>query len=153
MRSRTRMTIAAVAAAAALAAGTTAAAAASPQTARTTTNASPAIGFTWTPLHLLNGWTALSGPTYGTPSYAVRNGVLYLRGILAAPKTILPEVAVLPSGARPRHFLWLTYTNFGGDNVGEMEIEPTGDMFIYAATTGGPPVDPSLAAISFPLSS
>jgi len=48
---------------------------------------------------------------------------------------------------------WLTYTNFGGDNVGEMEIEPSGDGFVYGSTTGTAPIDPSLAAISFPLSS
>jgi hypothetical protein len=148
-----RTTLTAVAAVAALAAGTTAAAAASsPGPARATRQAAPAT-FTWTSLHLINGWTALSGPTYGTPSYSVQNGVLYLRGVLSAPKSGGPEFAVLAAGARPTHYLWLTYTNFGGDNVGEMEIEPSGAMFAYASITGGPPVDPSLAAISFPLSS
>jgi hypothetical protein len=145
------MTMAAVAAAVTLAAGTTAAAASS-GTARPGTHPSPAAGFTWTPLHLINGWTALSGP-YGTPSYAVRNGVLYLRGILHAPSSGPPGFAVLPPGARPAHYLWLAYFNFGADNVGEMEIEPDGDMFAYGVTSGSGPVDPSLAAISFPLGS
>jgi hypothetical protein len=90
----------------------------------------------WHSLHLLNGWTALSAKYYGNPSYAVSNGVLYLSGILSAPKSGLPEIAVLPKGARPTHYLWLTHTNFGGDNVGEMEIEPSGDVFVYGSTTG-----------------
>jgi hypothetical protein len=153
MRTRMRMTLAAVAAAAALAAGATAAAAASsPGAARATRHAAAAT-FTWTPLHRINGWTALSGSTYGTPSYAVQNGVLYLRGILSAPTSGVPEFAVLPSGARPAHYLWLSYMNFGADNIGEMEIEPNGEMFAYGSTTGGSAVDPSLATISFPLSS
>jgi hypothetical protein len=146
MRTRTRMTLAIIAAAAALTAGATAAAAASGP-------ARHAAAFSWTPLTLINGWTALSGPTYGTPSYAVRDGVLYLRGILSAPTSGEPEFAVLPPGARPAHYLWLSYMNFGADNIGEMEIQENGDMFAYGSTTGGPAVNPSLAAISFPLSS
>lgn len=152
MRTRMRVTLIAVAAAAALTAGTTAAVAAS-GSAPTHASNHTTTTFSWTPLHLLNGWTALSGSVYGTPSYAVQNGVLYLRGILSAPKSALPGVAVLPSGARPAHYLWLTYMNFGGDNVGEMEIEPNGSIDVYGSTTGGPAVDPSLATISFPLSS
>jgi hypothetical protein len=187
MRTRKRITLAAVAAAGALAVGTTGTAAASspgamqgpsptatagasspapaPVASQTGTAAASSPGsapapsqpvtgpVTWTALNLINGWTVLSGPTYGTPSYAVRNGVLYLSGILSAPPTGAPEVAVLPPGARPAHYLWLSYLNFGADNVGEMEIQPDGEMFIYGSTTGGPAVDPSLAAISFPLSS
>jgi hypothetical protein len=109
--------------------------------------------FGWHRLTLLSGWTPLSATDYGYPSYAVSNGVLYLSGILSAAKSDDPEVAVLPKGARPAHFLWLTYMNFGGDNVGEMEIQPNGDVFVYGSTTGTAAVDPSLAAISFPLSS
>jgi hypothetical protein len=153
MKTRMRMTLAIVAAAAALAAGATAAAAASSPGAARVTRQAAAAAFTWTPLKLKNGWTAVSGSTYGSPSYAVRNGVLYLRGILSAPASGEPEFAVLPSGARPAHYLWLSYTNFGGDDIGQMEIEPSGEMFAYQSTTGGPAIDPSLAAISFPLSS
>jgi hypothetical protein len=79
--------------------------------------------------------------------------VLYLSGILQAPESAEPEFAVLPQGARPAHYLWLSYMNFGGDDLGEMEIEPNGGMFAYSTTAGGPPADPSLATISFPLSS
>jgi hypothetical protein len=112
-------------------------------------------GFSWHPLHLLNGWTALSPKDYGAPSYAVKDGVLYLSGILQAPNpTYGPEFAVLPAGARPSHFLWIIYYNFGGSGtnlIGNMEIQPDGDMFAYS--NGGQTLDPSLQAISFPLSS
>jgi len=112
-------------------------------------------GFTWHPLRLLNGWKAESGRYYGTPSYAIKDGVLYLSGILRAPQpTMAPEFAQLPAGARPTHFLWLSYYNFGGGGVnliGNMEIEPDGAMFAYS--NGGPILNPSLQAISFPLSS
>jgi hypothetical protein len=148
-----RMTIAAVAAAAAVAAGGATVALARPDPAAAATHTTAATGFTWHPLHLMNGWTLLSGSIYGTPSYATGNGVLYLAGILQAPESGEPEFAVLPRGARPAHYLWISYMNFGGDDLGEMEIEPNGGMFAYPTTGGGPPVDPSLAAISFPLSS
>jgi hypothetical protein len=153
MLNRVRMTIAVSAGAVVIAAGSAAAALASPGSAAAATHTSAASGFTWHPLHLINGWTVASPPVYGRPSYAVRDGVLYLSGILQAPKSGEPEFAVLPQGARPVHYLWLSYTNFGADDLGEMEIEPSGDMFAYATTNGSPPVDPSLAAISFPLSS
>jgi len=139
---------AAALAAPALALGATAAAGA----ADATHGPSAVTALTWTPLNLIDGWTALSASTYGAPSYSVQNGILYLRGILSASTAAGPEVAVLPSAARPSHYLWLTYTNFGGDNVSEMEIEPNGEIFIYGSAAGGP-VDPSLAALSFPLSS
>jgi hypothetical protein len=155
MRTRTRLTIAAVTGAALMAAG--GAAFASTQAAAATTqktaSTSAASAFTWHRLHLINGWTALSSSVYGSPSYAVRDGVLYLSGILAAPKSGEPEFAVLPKGARPAHYLWISYMNFGGDDLGEMEIQPDGEMFANPTTSGGPVVDPSLAAISFPLSS
>jgi hypothetical protein len=155
MLSRMRMTIAASVGAVVIAAGSGAAALASPGSAAAATHTSAASGFTWHPLHMINGWTAASPPVYGRPSYAVRDGVLYLSGILQAPEPGRggPEFAVLPQGARPTHYLWLSYTNFGADDLGEMEIEPSGEMFAYATTNGSPPVDPSLAAISFPLSS
>jgi hypothetical protein len=116
-----------------------------------------ATGLTWHPLHLLNGWKAESARYYGTPSYAIQDGVLYLSGILQASRaTTGPEFAVLPPGVRPHHFLWLIYYNFGGGGtnlIGNMEIEPSGGMFAYAPAGGGQIQAPSLQAISFPLSS
>ena len=111
---------------------------------------------TWHPLHLINGWTSVtdSARYYGIPAYAIQDGILYLSGILQARSATDPEFAVLPAGARPRHYLWLIYYNFGGGGanlIGNMEIEPAGGMFAYA--NGGQIIDPSLQAISFPLSS
>ena len=127
-----------------------------------TAQASPAVtstthstsGFTWHPLRLLNGWKAASARFYGTPSYAVKDGVLYLSGILDASRSSGSQVAILPHGARPAHFLWLLCDNFGGSGAGlavNMEIEPGGDIFVYS--NGGQLADPSLQGISFPLSS
>lgn len=157
MNTRMRITIAAVTGAALLAAGGGAAALASPRSApaasRGASGGASAAAFTWHRLHPINGWSAVSSSVYGSPSYSVRDGVLYLSGILSAPKNAQPEFAVLPKGARPAHYLWISYMNFGGDDIGEMEIQPDGEMFAYSATNGGPPADPSLAAISFPVSS
>src|ERR1700722_919638 len=113
-----------------------------------------APAFQWHKLSLTDGWKAAGSATYGTPSYAIKDGTLYLSGILAAPKgQAKPEFAKLPSGARPKHFIWLSFLNFGEDSLGEMEIEPGGEMFAYSTTDGGPLIAPSLATISFPLSS
>lgn len=167
MNTRMRVALAAFAGAGLIAAGGGAAALASPGGAATATRAAavtdgtqPAAqphsaAFTWHPLHLINGAKTLSARYYGTPSYAVRDGVVYLSGILQAPPSAYgPVFAVLPPSARPRHFLWVLYYNFGGGGanlVGNMEIEPDGEMAAYP--NGGSVLDPSLQAISFPLSS
>ena len=112
MNTRKRMVITAVVAASMIAAGPGAASACHSQRGgsrlaqrgrhpRTIQPAASQLstGFTWRPLHLLNGWKALSPGTYGAPSYAVRDGVLYLSGILQAPRpTYGPEFA----SSRPR---------------------------------------------------
>jgi hypothetical protein len=166
MNTRMRIALAAFAGAGLIAAGGSAAAFATTGAATAATRVAATHGshraarpdssaITWHPLHLLNGWKALSDQTYGAPSYAVQDGVLYLSGILQAPEqSPSPEFAVLPAGDRPTHFLWVVYYNFGGAGtnlVGNMEIQPNGDMFAYANT--GPLLNPSLQAISFPLSS
>ncbi|HUD38620.1 MAG TPA: hypothetical protein VMR14_17095 [Streptosporangiaceae bacterium] len=115
---------------------------------------SPSSGIQWHKLRLFNGWTALDAGDYRTPSYGVKDGVLYLSGILAAPRHgEQPQVGRLPEGARPPSYLWLSFMNFGADNLGEMEIEPDGDVFVYSLASSGPLVDPSLDGISFPLNS
>ena len=166
MNTGMRVAVAAIAGSTVVAAVSGAVALASTSSARTTQAAASAhvagpassqysAGFTWHALHLRNGWRALDVGTYRAPSYAVRDGVLYLSGILVAPHpTMAPEFAVLPVGARPAHDMWMIYYNFGGGGtnlIGNMEIEPDGGMFAYS--NGGPTLDPSLQAISFPLSS
>lgn len=164
MKARTRIAVAVIAVAGIAAAGGGGVALASSGTPAAVTRAAadarpgtaPPAQFTWHPLHLLNGWKAASAQYYGVPAYAIEDGVLYLSGILQAPQpTFAPEFAVLPAAARPRHFLWLIYYNFGGSGdslIGNMEIDPGGDMFAYG-NGSGPILDPSLQAISFPLSS
>jgi hypothetical protein len=161
MKPRTRIAGAVIAVAGLIAAGGGAALASSstPVTTQATSGAHAAAAtssqVTWHPLHLINGWKTMSAKDYGAPSYAIQDGVLYLSGILTPPRSGLPEFAVLPAGAHPKHFLWLLYYNFGGGGgglVGNMEIEPNGDMFIYPPASG-PILNPTLQAISFPVNS
>ena len=164
MKARTRIAAAIIAGASLIAAGGGGAALASSGTSAAATHATAGAStergdrstFTWHPLRLLNGWTGVTNSAryYGVPSYAIKDGVLYLSGILQAESAKGPQFAILPPGARPKHFLWLIYYNFGGGGsnlIGNMEIEPDGSMFAYA--NGGRIIDPSLQAISFPLSS
>jgi len=160
MNTRTLVTAAAVAAAGMIVAGSGPTALATP-TVKTVSRtvacrrpAAPAAPtrFVWHPLHLMHGWKAFSAGVYGTPSYAVRDGVLYLRGILRAPRPIpgSPELvfARLPVGARPAHDVWTIYYNFGsgGSNlVSNMLIGHDGVMAAYANT--GRIEHPSLQAI------
>jgi hypothetical protein len=157
MNTRMRMVAAVIAGAAVLGTGGAAVAAASTGSATAATHvpavATSAASLTWHPLHLLNGWTAWSPGAYGTPSYAVQNGVLYLRGIVRGP-SLRWTFAQLPAGARPSHFLWLNAFNMNSSSTVRtpctMEITPSGFM----AVTGGASVTiASLAAIEFPLSS
>jgi hypothetical protein len=164
MKARTRITAAVIAGAALVVAGGGGAALASsgksaaPAPASADSSTAPGNGsvFTWHPLRLVNGWTGVTNSAryYGVPSYAIKDGVLYLSGILQAESAKGPQFATLPPGARPKHYLWLLYYNFGGagsNPTGSMEIQPDGGMFAYA--NGGHIIDPSLQAISFPLSS
>ncbi len=81
--------------------------------------------------------------------------LMYLRGVVAGPSTIPnPEFARLPAGARPVHNLYIICYNFGGAGsnlTDHISISPNGDMGVISGS--GTPVNPSLAAISFPLSS
>ena len=161
MKPRTRIAGAVIAVAGIIAAGGGAALASSgaPATTHATTGAHAGSAtsnqVSWHPLHLVSGWKAMSAKYYGAPSYAIQDGVLYLSGILTPPPSGAPFFAVLPNGAHPKHFLWLLYYNFGGGGtglVGNMEIEPNGDMFIYAPASGQI-LNPALQAISFPVNS
>jgi hypothetical protein len=144
------MAIAAIAAAATLTAGGGATAFASQRTAAATARSAAATGFTWHPLHLINGWKAVQPSVYGTPAYALSNGVVYLRGMIRTHQgfTIF---TVLPPGARPAHWLWVSF--LGGSVIGAMAIEPGGVMLAQSLTgSGSQPATASLSGISFPLS-
>jgi hypothetical protein len=156
MNTRMRVAIAAIAGTAALAAGGGAAALANPASAVATMQTAASTGFTWHPLHLVNGWRASSPGATGVPAYAVQNGVLYLRGGLIAnrPKPSVDTFAVLPASVRPSHYLWISCANttvaWTGTATGTLLIQPNGDMLITLLTNNAAP---SLSGISFPLSS
>jgi hypothetical protein len=149
MSTKRRMAIAAIAAAAMLLAGGGATALASQKATAATPRTTAATGFTWHPLHLIDGATAWSPTSYGTPAYAVRDGVLYLKGIVREPGSI-GAFTQLPVGARPSHYLWMNCFNLSRNVACSLEIGPDG--FIAAHTSTGTP-RASLAGISFPLSS
>src|SRR5215469_7599568 len=69
----------------------------------------PITGVAWHQLTLINGW--VSGPSQslgeGIPSWAVRNGVVYLDGSAVQTSGDLGEFAVLPPAARPSHDLYM----------------------------------------------
>jgi hypothetical protein len=66
--------------------------------------------FTWHSFKLMNGWVSASKPSVktGTPSWALRGGVVYLRGAVkvAATKTST-TFGTLPTYARPAHNLYI----------------------------------------------
>jgi hypothetical protein len=156
MNTRMRTATVVMAGAAMLAAGGGAAALASAGPAPAAAHAPAATGFSWHPLHLINGWKADMPRYFGTPAYAVHDGVLYLRGALI-PDRASPSIdmfAVLPAGLRPSHYLWISCANstvaMTGTATGSLAISPGGDMLITVLTSNA---RPSLSGISFPLSS
>jgi len=166
MTTRMRVALAAVAGAAMIAVGG-GGGACSPNSAKTGAQAAAGMGgakpaagqvaatFTLHPLALLNGFKSYDSSFFGVPAYAVSDGVLYLRGVVAGPSTIPnPEFARLPAGARPLHNLYIICYNFGGAGsnlTDHISVGPDGAMGVISGA--GAPVNPSLAAISFPLSS
>ncbi len=97
-------------------------------------------------LALINGW--ISGQhQYGTgdPSYAVRNGVVYLSGSLQGGTA--GDFGVLPPAARPSHVIYRgVYTHDGA--FLHIYIEPSG--FVGGYHTGTGQAFTSLAGVSFP---
>jgi hypothetical protein len=97
-------------------------------------------------LALTNGWT--SGQHQyrtGDPSYAVRNGVVYLSGSLKGGTA--GDFGVLPAAARPSHIIYRgVYTHDGA--FLHIYIEPSG--FIGGYHTGTGQAFTSLAGVSFP---
>jgi len=126
---------------------TAAAAPAAPPTAARTVSA-PAP-FLWHPLPLENGWASASTKSLvtGVPAWAIRNGVVYLRG--AVKQTIAgasATVAQLPQFAWPTHEEYLqVYTS--ADRPGDLYISADGAIEAY---DGNAETFTSLAAVSYP---
>jgi hypothetical protein len=106
-----------------------------------------ATTLTWHKLALINGWTpSQSSIPTGKPGYAIKRGVVYLRGSLHQPAGANRVFAVLPKAARPARSLYITVvTSF--DVPGTLLITPDGTMQAYHGNAQG---FTSLAAISYP---
>jgi len=117
--------------------GTTAAPGTTPATA----------SFLWHTLPLENGWTSASTkslPT-GTPAWAIRDGVVYLRGAIKQPTSGSEIFAQLPSFAWPTHNTYLTvYTST--DVPGILFVSTSGVMWAY---NGNSATFTSLAGVSY----
>lgn len=109
-----------------------------------------ATAFTWHNLHLINGWKpAPDVVDSGRPAYALRGGIVYLRGAIYQPVPGSGKFAFLPPGTRPAHnLLTIIYTSPGA--AGTLVIATTGVML---AVGGNAAVFSSLAAVSFPRTS
>jgi len=100
----------------------------------------------WHVLVLTNGWSTTSPSRYGSPAWAVSNGVVYLRGVVQGG--IGADLAKLPRGARPAHWLWITYVTSGPTTSG-MLIRPTGLISLFGP--GDAKTFSSLSGVSFPV--
>jgi hypothetical protein len=107
-----------------------------------------AAAFTWHRLKLLNGWKSASTTSIpaGTPSYAVRDEVVYLNGAIKQPVAGSEEFARLPAGSRPAHTLWMQVLT-GTSVLGTLRVFPDGLMSAY---NGGATTETSMAMVSFP---
>ena len=105
-------------------------------------------GLTWHPLTLINGWQSEQGTdNSGDPSWAVKNGIVYLSGSMHQPGGgVNNEPAMLPVAARPAHKQYIAVYTQGGV-TGTLEIWPTGQMYIG---TSNAQAYTSLAGLSFP---
>jgi hypothetical protein len=110
----------------------------------------PVAGFTWHPLHLMNGWHSPPA-SFGTghPAYAVKGGVVYLSGSVRQDSGTSPEFAVLPRSARPVHKMLLLADTFG-DSLGGLTIKPSGALYATSRPQANARGFTSLAAISYP---
>jgi hypothetical protein len=114
-------------------------------------------GVSWTPLALLNGWRSENfAYSSGNPKVALQSNIVYLSGSLGQPTPGSDVFAVLPTGFRPTHNMWITvYTN--GDTSGSLYIGHDGTMEAFSTGTCGAgntaQCYTSLAGVSFPINS
>jgi hypothetical protein len=112
-----------------------------------TAKASAAIA--WHPLKLANGWRPASraGLYTGTPAWAVRAGVVYLRGAIKRPAADDDNiVGELPKAAWPATGLYLS-VDTSADVPGIVYVGTNG---VLEAFDGNAPAFTSLSAISYP---
>jgi hypothetical protein len=99
----------------------------------------------------MNGWAsgANLNTGYGRPSWAVRQGVVYLSGSVYQPTGTNPFLARLPPAARPASRMYITvYTN--DSTTGYLTVYPTGLISAQSSPSGNARTYTSLASVSFP---
>ncbi len=109
--------------------------------------------FTWHAFKLLNGWVSASAPKLktGTPSWALRGGVIYLRGAVKVTGVTEKKstFAMLPKYARPAHNLYIqVWTD--KDTPGSLFVGTDGELEAFNGAAG---IFTSLAGVSFATSS
>jgi hypothetical protein len=114
-------------------------------------NSAPARSatFTWHPLKLLHGWKSASTRLVvtGTPAWALRDGVVYLRGAIKQPKAAGSSTfAALPKDARPASVLYIQVFS-RSDVPGILNIDSNGELEAY---DGNAYAFTSLSGVSYP---
>ncbi len=102
-------------------------------------------------LTLLNGWARANAAT-GTPSYTVRNGVVYLEGALSQYPAGPISCARLPVGLRPVHTVYVQ-TRDGYSTTGAVRIQPSGIMSCYNTVQSDAAVETVVWGVSYPVNS
>jgi hypothetical protein len=115
-------------------------------------SAGPATaGFSWHKLTLVNGWKPFSSGT-GSPSWAVKGGVVYLSGALRQPAGSNDMFARLPKAARPAHLSYLIVYTLNA-STGNLIVSSDGTLRVYSNPAGNAQGFTSLASISYPAAS
>jgi hypothetical protein len=128
--------------------------AASAATGRAASARPATAGVLWHKLTLLNHWRSEQKfLASGDPAWAIRGGVVYLRGGMTQfPRgfTESDEFAVLPKAARPARKLYLTVQ--ADDIYGDLVIYPSGVMDVSSSAALDAKSFTSLDGVSFPAS-
>jgi hypothetical protein len=110
------------------------------------------VKFNWHPLKLIHGWKSASAKHFvtGTPAWALRDGVVYLRGAIKQPNADgSVTFASLPKAARPASKLYIQV--FSKSAVpGILYIGSGGTLDAY---DGNAYAFTSLSAVSYPTAS
>jgi len=135
----------------ALGGGAAGAATVKPATVKSATaTIAAATGVRWHRLHLLGGWVSENSQVAnGNPAWAIRAGIVYLRGSMHQPSGSSGVFAVLPKAARPAHQQYITVPA-GNETTGYVDVSPNGNLGVGSAG-GDPRAFTSLAGISFPV--
>lgn len=121
-------------------------------TGRAQSDPATSATFTWHPLKLLHGWKSASTrrQVTGTPAWALRDGVVYLRGAIKQPKAGgNPAFASLPKDARPASVMYIQVFS-RSDVPGILNVDSNGVLEAYDGNTHA---FTSLSGVSYPSAS